>query len=437
MTTVLVTGPADAGRSSVCAVLAAALPDCDVVEHNVVRPELTVFVASANAPLTLSDRELLDDADLAVLTKIDRHRRWRDVLAQNRAITAASGLRWVAAAAAPDLGEVMVDGLTEAVRSALADPDLARRRRIRAVRARLEGTAAALHGRIAARRGEVAALAAQRDELVRSRAHDRSARAAALRLARIDLGFRSRTRCAQIRGELIAEVAGLTRRTIPGFTDGVPARLRRALADTDAEITERLADLGLTATLPAASPELPALGGLAPTSRRLENRLMLLLGGGFGFGVALTAGRALTELVPGRAGAAAALCALLGTALTCWVVAGRRLLGQRAALGQWALTAVAALRDAGDQQVAARMLTAETELVRAEQRLSRGEPARIAELDARIRAATGAARREESAAASRLRRIEAALEDPRLRAPAMPRDQSPETPETLATESFL
>lgn len=83
------------------------------------------------------------------------------------------------------------------------------------------------------------------------------------------------------------------------------------------------------------------------------------------------------------------------------------------------------------------MLTAETELVRAEQRLSRGEPARIAELDARIRAATGAARREESAAASRLRRIEAALEDPRLRAPAMPRDQSPETPETLATESFL
>ena len=124
---VLVTGPWLAGASSVCEILARRLPELQVVEAGALRhgevATLTVFVASATAPLTPSDRALLEraaaatDAVVAVVTKIDVHRRWREVLEANSAVPVGAGrvIRWVGAAAAPDLGEPRVDELVEAV----------------------------------------------------------------------------------------------------------------------------------------------------------------------------------------------------------------------------------------------------------------------------------------------------------------------------------
>jgi len=59
-----------------------------------------VFVVSATAPLTESDCALLDaaaadtDAVIGVVTKIDVHRTWRDVLDGDRGIAAGHAARY-------------------------------------------------------------------------------------------------------------------------------------------------------------------------------------------------------------------------------------------------------------------------------------------------------------------------------------------------------
>lgn len=117
---VLVTGPWLAGVSGVRAALAERLPQRRFVETAELgpgdAPVAVVFVVSAATALTESDCVLLDtaaehtDAVVAVVSKIDVHRGWRDVLTSNRDRLAARASRyarvpWVGAAAAPELGE--------------------------------------------------------------------------------------------------------------------------------------------------------------------------------------------------------------------------------------------------------------------------------------------------------------------------------------------
>ncbi|CMR24518.1 Conserved membrane protein of uncharacterised function [Mycobacterium tuberculosis] len=116
---VLVTGPWLAGVSGVRAALAERLPQRRFVETAELgpgdAPVAVVFVVSAATALTESDCVLLDtaaehtDAVVAVVSKIDVHRGWRDVLTSNRDRLAARASRyarvpWVGAAAAPELG---------------------------------------------------------------------------------------------------------------------------------------------------------------------------------------------------------------------------------------------------------------------------------------------------------------------------------------------
>ena len=86
---------------------------------------------------------------------------------------------------------------------------------------------------------------------------------------------------------------------------------------------------------------------------------MMLLGAGFGLGVALTLGRMVAELAPGYAAGAAIPGLLAGAALTAWVVAARRLLAERIAMQRWAAEAVDTLRGAADEIVALRIVTVE------------------------------------------------------------------------------
>src|SRR6201999_1635889 len=101
-------------------------------------PLAVVFVVSAAAHLTDSDSALLDaatehtDAVVGVVSKIDVHRGWRDIVAADRDALAAHAPRyhrvpWVGAAALPDLGDRDVDELVETVAHQLDETDLARR----------------------------------------------------------------------------------------------------------------------------------------------------------------------------------------------------------------------------------------------------------------------------------------------------------------------
>ena len=117
---VLVTGPWLAGATGLIAALRDRLPEHEFVEAEDIRPAdapaAVVFVVSAVAPITESDCALIDlaaqhtDLVIGAVSKIDVHRNWRDVLAEDRSRLAAHAERyrdvpWVGVAAAPDLGE--------------------------------------------------------------------------------------------------------------------------------------------------------------------------------------------------------------------------------------------------------------------------------------------------------------------------------------------
>ena len=192
---VLVSGPWLAGTTGVIRALRERLPRHTFVEPTELRPGAApvavVFVVSATAPLTESDCVLLDtaaadtDAVIGVVTKIDAHRTWHDVLGADRTIAAAhapryAGMPWVGAAAAPDLGAPVVDDLVGAVDHALAGESLHRRNRLRAWETRLTNLVSR-HQREVSGAGREARLAALREQ-----------RSAAVRQARLDKTERHR-----------------------------------------------------------------------------------------------------------------------------------------------------------------------------------------------------------------------------------------------------
>ena len=331
-------------------------------------PAVVVFVVSAAATLTESDCALLDaaaaetDAVIGVVSKIDVHRNWEEVLAGDREVLASHAPRyrdvpWVGVAAAPESGEPRIDDLVAAVSDQLADEDLAAAKQVAGVEVSAADRRRPLRSRRRRRgpagAGRRAARTAQRDPAaataVQVRADDRAAQpdpagsgsAVVLRPQPLRLGaFRA---------------AGGRREPDQGQAAGVRVPRGRALNEVIAEVddgtTTHLADiaqgLGLTVDPPAPAP-LPTVELPAPQlkSRKLETRLMMLLGAGFGLGVALTLSRLLADLTPGLTVAGAVACAAIGLALTVWVVGIRGLLRDRALLDRWVgeATALAAVR---------------------------------------------------------------------------------------------
>ena len=161
-------------------------------------------------------------------------------------------------------------------------------------------------------------------------------------------------------------------------------RLNEVIAKVDDGATTHLADvaqsLGLAVDSPA-SAALPTvdLPAAQLKSRRLETRLMMLVGAGFGLGVALTLSRLLADLAPGLTVAGAVACAAIGLGLTVWVVGTRGLLRDRALLDRWTGEATALVQSAVEQLVATRVLAAESSLTAALGEQDEGESARVAE----------------------------------------------------------
>jgi len=423
---VLVTGPWLAGVSSVVAALRARSPRHTFVESADLAageaPMAVVFVVSAASVITGSDCALLDaaavntDAVIGVVAKIDVHRNWRDVLAEDRDELAAHASRyravpWVGAAAAPQHGEVHVDDLIAAIDERLADAGIARRNRLRAWEHRLQTVAGRYerdaHG--AGRRARVEALREQRHDVLRSRRLAKSERSIALRSqiqqARVQLSYFARNRCTSVRAELQEDLAGLTRRKLPEFEPCARVRFERVLAEVDEGATTQLADVAQVLGLPvdplrAAAPPHPPSPEIGPPplkSRRLETRLMMLLGAGFGLGVALTLSRLLAGLAPGLTAAGIVACVAIGLVVTVWVVSTRGLLADRALLDRWVNEATGSLRSAAEQLVATRVLAAESALSTA---LGEREEAESVRTSARVRV-IDAELREHAVAAAR------------------------------------
>lgn len=462
---VLVTGPWMAGVSGLVTALADRLGQHTFVEATELEPGeapmAVVFVVSAAAHLTESDCVLLDaaaehtDVVIGAVSKIDVHRAWSDVRSANRDMLAAHAPRyakvpWVGVAAAPDLGEPIVDDVVEAVSTQLEDPQVARRNRLRAWESRLRTVAQRFERDAdgAGRQARVDALREERGDALRRRRQAKSERAVTLRgqlqQAQVRLSFFARNRCSSVRSELQEEAAQLSGRTMPGFEAHTRERAAAVVTEVSEGTVTQLDDVaqavGLPMTLPALET-LPTIDVASPPlkARRQETWLMLLLGAGFGLGVALTLSRlmagVIAKLNPLLEIAAAVACVAIGLAVTFVVVNLRSLLHDRALLDRWAGEVTSALRSAVEELVATRVLAAESVLTTELNARDETEGAQVSDqvsgIDSELRAHAIAAARAAAVRDREMPTVQAALDAVRadLGEPGIPQ------PENLAGEA--
>jgi hypothetical protein len=411
---VLVAGPWLAGTTSLVAALRERMSEYTFVETEELAPghvpAAVVFVVSAISPMSESDCALIDlatmytDLVVGVVSKIDAHRNWREVLAADRAMLAERAPRyaqaqWVGAAAAPDLGEPRLDELVGLLRQRLCAPDAKHRNRLRAWEVRLQ-TVIERHqanGEGRDRRARVTALRKDRDAVARARRVSKTERTIALRSqiqqARVQLGYFARNRCTSVRSELAEDAAQLSRRRLGGFESYVRGRVGEVVDEVDEGITKHLEDVAAELDLPApplpAAPRKPEVTAPPLKSRRLETQLMMILGAGFGLGVAIGVTRLFAGLAPGLTIAGLVAGGLLGLGVTVWVVGIRGLLHDRAVADRWVTDVTNTLRSAVEERVATRVLVAETaltsELAARDEAQSNIAADRIAEIDAELK----------------------------------------------------
>lgn len=89
---------------------------------------------------------------------------------------------------------------------------------------------------------------------------------------------------------------------------------------------------------------------------------MMILGAGFGLGVALVVTRLFAGLAPGMTAAGLVVGGAVGLAMTVWVVGIRGLLHDRAVLDRWVSDVANVVRSALEERIATRVLVAETAL---------------------------------------------------------------------------
>jgi hypothetical protein len=264
---------------------------------------------------------------------------------------------WVGVAAAPDLGEPRLGELVDALRVRLADPGLDRRNQLQNREFRLR-----------------AERARARPPTV-SRA-DALALRSALQRTRLGLLRYVRERSSELRTVLRDAASAVSAGGSSAFEGLVKAEADRFLVELDEEITGAVQaaaiELGLAehvgSPLEPARQDPPDVSRTPSSSRRLEGRLMTVLGVGFGLGIALASSRLLAGLAPGLSFAGLAAGSVAGLALVVWVVRVRGLLHDRALLDRWVTEVGTTLRWHGEALVAERLLVAESEWVRARPR---------------------------------------------------------------------
>ena len=273
---VLVTGPWLAGVTGVVRALRERLPQHKFVESMELgpgdAPTAVVFVVSAAAALTESDCALLDaaaedtDVLVGVVSKIDVHRTWRDVLAANCQTLAAYAPRYERrlGLARPRRrpGRADCGRVGQTVSAQLADPDGSRRNRLRAWDSRLRTLAQRIDrdAEGAGRQARVEALREERSAALRQRRQAKSERTITLRgqiqQARVQLAYFARNRCSSIRTELQEDAAGLSRRDMAGFEAHARNRAAQVVAEVSDGTAAQLADVAQAAGVPVTLPVL-------------------------------------------------------------------------------------------------------------------------------------------------------------------------------------
>jgi len=351
---VVVVGPPLSGVDGVIAALRARLPGWLVIGADgapaLGKAAAIVAVVSAAAPMVRSDWALIEraavgsDRLIGVVSKVDAHRAWRAVLDQDRMLadrwtTTCRGMPWVAVAAAPDLGEPRVDELVGLLRDHRDDADRAGMRNRRPVSGRGSSGADVVELRVAVQRTRLSLLGYARD------------------------------RAAALRAELREQAASVSVGGADGFAAVVRTEAGRFGDDLDREITRAVQAAAAELGLDRYPPDGPAAlvprrqAGLDPppsSSRRLEGRLMAVLGAGFGLGIALASSRLVAGLAPGLSIAGTVAGTVVGLGLVVWVVRVRGLLHDRALLDRWVTEVVATLRWHGETMVAERLIAAES-----------------------------------------------------------------------------
>jgi hypothetical protein len=341
---VLVVGPPLAGVGGVVAALRTRLPHLVILDGAQPRnraPDAVLGVFSAATPLTSSDWLPVEQAAartellVGVVTKVDAHRGWREVLrADQTRVTEWSGradVPWLGVAAAPDLGAPCVEELVALLTERLAAPRVARH-------------APAPSGRPPS------------DEAQRGRTA----------LARLRLGLLRavRDRSAALRSDLREAASAVPAGGSASFQAMVAERAERFVAELDAEITTAVAqtaiEFGRVVPVPVRRVVLPEIARIPSSSRSLEGRLMTVLGVGFGLGIALATSRLLSGLAPGLSFVALVAGAGAGAVLVAWVVRARGLLHDRALLDRWVTEVAATLRWHGEAMLAERLLDVES-----------------------------------------------------------------------------
>ena len=99
---------------------------------------------------------------------------------------------------------------------------------------------------------------------------------------------------------------------------------------------------------------------------------MMVLGAGFGLGVALGVSRLFAGLAPGLTIAGLVAGGVVGLLLTVWVVGMRGLLNDRAVLDRWVSEVTGMLQSAVEERVATRVLAAEADADRRRGQTRRG-----------------------------------------------------------------
>jgi hypothetical protein len=183
------------------------------------------------------------------------------------------------------------------------------------------------------------------------------------------------------------------RRGLGEFESYVRTRAGEVIDEVDEGITKHLGDvaneLGLSAPPPPPPLGAPEVARPPLKTRRLETQLTMIVGAGFGFGVALAVTRLFAGLAPGLTIAGLIAGGVAGLLLTVWVVGIRGLLRDRAVLDRWVTDVTATLRSAVEERVATRVLAAETalttDLAARDEVESATAADRVAEIDTELR----------------------------------------------------
>jgi hypothetical protein len=411
---ILVTGPWLAGSTSLADALGQRLGGRTCVESIDLdedeAPAAVVFVTPAATRLTESDCVLLDaaaaktDLVIGVVSKIDVHPAWRDVLAANRAALAAHNPRytdtvWVGVAAAPESGEPRLKELVEALEEGLARCDLSRRNALRVWETRLR-RALRWHEEAAAgvgRQARVAALRQQRSETLQERRLARSGRNMASRgrvaEAKEQLTEFTRNRCASVRAELGQDATSMTRSRRPDFENYVSKRTKDVVAEVHGGVGVRFGDLaaesGLTQPPDEPPPAAPAVAVPPPAAGSWLAWLVPPLSPIFGLAVALAVSMVLSDVAPVFSAAALVGGAVVGLAVAALALRIRRVARDRAVLDRWVADVTGELRAVLEQYVATRVLNAESALTAEQAKHDKAESGnvgdRIAEIDSELR----------------------------------------------------